>query len=73
VLGDFVEITPFSSVLIHLFVNLIFLWFGLVVGRMFSRVVFIMLWLLCICKPEIHFFPVLKFLLNFGIISIRNT
>jgi hypothetical protein len=32
--GDFVELTPFSSVLLHLPITLLFLWLGLVVLRL---------------------------------------
>jgi hypothetical protein len=39
--GDFVEITPFFDVLLHLFVTLLFLWLGLVFERLFVRVFFV--------------------------------
>jgi hypothetical protein len=71
--GDFVEITPFSGVLLRLYVTLLFLWLGLVFGRLFVRVVFIILWLLWICRIELPFVLVLKFLLDFNNISISNT
>jgi hypothetical protein len=67
-----VEITPFSGVLLCLPVTLLFLWLGLVFGRLFVRVVFIILWLLHICRPKLPFVLVLKFLLNFNNISIRT-
>jgi hypothetical protein len=51
-----VEITPFSSVLLCLPVTLLFLWLGLVFGRLFIRVIFVILWLLRICRPELPFF-----------------
>ena len=69
---DFVEIAPFSSVLLFLLVTLLFLWLGLVFGRLFVRFVFIILWLFHICKPKLSFVLVLKFLLYFNI-SISNT
>ena len=71
--GAFVEIAPFSSVLLCLPVTLIFPWLGLVFRRLFVRVVFVILWLLRICKPELSFVLVLKFLLNFNNISISDT
>ena len=73
VLGDFVEITPFSGVLLSLPVTLLFLWLGLVFERLFVRVVFVILWLLWIFRPELPFFLVLKFLLDFNSISIGIT
>jgi hypothetical protein len=68
-----VEITPFFSVLLCLPVTLLFLWIGLVFERLFVRVIFVILWLLWICRPELSFVLVLKFLLNFNNISINNT
>jgi hypothetical protein len=68
-----VEITPFSGVLLCLPVTLLFLWLGLVFRRLFVRVVFVILWLLRICRPELPFVLVLKFLLDFNNISISNT
>jgi hypothetical protein len=52
--------------------TLLFLWLGLVFGRLFVRVVFVILWLLWICRPELLFVLVLKFLLDFNSISIRK-
>jgi hypothetical protein len=54
-------------------VTLLFLWLGLVFGRLFVRVVFVILWLLWICRPELSFVLVLKFLLDFNSISIGST
>ena len=71
--GDFMEITPFSSVLLCLPMTILFLWLGLVFGRLFVRVVFVILWLLWICRPELPFVLVLKFLLDFNSISIGST
>jgi hypothetical protein len=71
--GDFVEIAPFSGVLLCLPVTLLFLWLGLVFGRLFVRAVFVILWLLWICRPELPFVLVLKFLLDFNNILIGNT
>jgi hypothetical protein len=68
----FVEITPFSGVLLCLPMTLLFLWLGLVFRRLFVRVVFIILWLLQICRPKLLFVLVLKFLLDFNNISIRT-
>jgi len=73
VLGDFVEITPFSGVLLRLSVTLLFLWLGMILGRLFVRDVFIILWLLHIFKPKLSFVLVLKFLHDFNDISISNT
>ena len=70
---DFVEITPFSDVLLRLYVTLLFMWLGLVFGRLFVRVVFVILWLLWICRPKLPFVLVLKFLLDFNSISIGST
>ena len=70
--GAFVEIVPFSGVLC-LPVTLLFLCLGLVFGRLFVRVVFVILWLLQICRPEFPFVLVLKFFLNFNSISISST
>jgi hypothetical protein len=61
-----VEIAPFSSVLLCLSMTLIFLWLGLVFSRLFVRVVFIILFFVCIFKPELLFVLVLKFLLDFN-------
>jgi hypothetical protein len=69
----FVEITPFFGVLLYLPVTLLFLCLGLVFGRLFVRAVFVILWLLRICRPELSFVLVLKFLLNFNSISISST
>ena len=66
------EITPFSGVLLCLPVTLLFLWLGLVFGRLFVRVVLVILWLLWICRPELSFVLVLKFLLDFNRISIGS-
>jgi len=68
-----VEITPFFGVLLCLPVTLLFLCLGLVFGRLFVRVVFVILWLLRIYRSEISFLLVLKFLLDFNSISIRST
>ena len=68
--GDFVQITPFSSVLLCLPVTLLFMW---LFGRLFVRGVFVLLWLLSICKNKILFVLVLKFLLDFNSISIGST
>jgi len=70
--GDFVEIAPFFGVLLCLPVTLLFLWLGLVFRRLFVRVVFAILWLLWICRPELPFVLVLKFLLNFNSILIGS-
>jgi hypothetical protein len=59
-----VEIAPFFGVLLCLSVTLLFLWLGLVFGRLFVRAVFIILWLLQICRPKLPFVLVLKFLLS---------
>ena len=64
------EIAPFSGVLLFLPVTLTFLWLGLFFGRVFFRVVFVILCLLRICKIELSFVLVLKFLLDFN--SIYN-
>jgi hypothetical protein len=71
--GDFVESIPFSGVLFCLPVTLLFLWLGLVFERLFVRDVFVILWLLQICRPELPFFLVIKFLLNINNISIRTS
>jgi hypothetical protein len=68
-----VEITPFFGVLLCLPVTLLFLWLGLVFGKLFVRAVFFILWLLWIWRPELPFVLVLKFLLDFNSISIGNT
>ena len=47
------EITPFSIVLLCLPATLLFLWLGLVFERLFVRVVFVILQLLWICRPEL--------------------
>ena len=60
VLGDFVEITPFFGVLLCLIVTLLFLCLGLVFRRLFVRDVFVILWLLWICRPELPFVLVLN-------------
>jgi hypothetical protein len=67
------ELAPFSGVLLCLSVTLLFLCLGLVFGKLFVRVVFTILWMLQICRPELPFVLVLKFLLNFNSISIRST
>ena len=71
--GTFVELTPFFGVFLCLPVTLLFKWLGLVFGRLFVRDVFVILWLLWICRPEFPFVLVLKFLLNFNSISISST
>jgi hypothetical protein len=71
--GDFVEITPFSGVLLCLPVTLLFLWLGMVFERLFVKAFFDILWLLRICRDALLFFLVLKFLLDFNNISISNT
>ena len=71
--GAFVEITPFSGVLLCLPMTLLFLCLGLVFGRLFVRDIFGILWLLWIFKTKIPFVLVLKFLLDFNSISIGNT
>ena len=71
--GDFVEIAPFSSVLLCLPITVLFLWLGLVFKILFVRAIFIILWLLHIFRPKLPFVMVLKFLLNFKNISIRST
>jgi hypothetical protein len=53
--------------------SLLFLWLGVVFRRLFVRSVFVILWLLRICKPELPFVLVLKFMLNFNSISISST
>jgi hypothetical protein len=68
-----VEIAPFSGVLLCLLVTLLFLWLGLVFRRLSVRDVFVILWLLRICRPELPFVLVLKFLLDFNNISISST
>ena len=70
--GDFVELTPFSGVLLCLSLTLLFLCLGLVFGRLLVRAVFVILWLLQICRPEPPFVLVLKFLLDFNSISISS-
>jgi hypothetical protein len=70
---DFVEIAPFSSVLLGLPVTLLFLWLGLVFRRLFVRVVFVILWFLQICRLELLFFWCLNFLLDCNNISISST
>jgi hypothetical protein len=72
VLGAFVEITPFSGVFLRLSVTLLFLWLRLVFMKLIVRVVFLILLLLWICRPEIPPVLVLKFLLNFNDISISR-
>jgi hypothetical protein len=67
------ELAPFSGVLLCLSVTLLFLCLGLVFGKLFVRVVITILWMLHICRPELPFVLVLKFLLNFNSISIRST
>ena len=71
--GAFVELEPFSSVLLCLLVTLLFLCLGLVFRKLFVRVIFIILLLFWIWKPEILLVLVLKFLLDFNNLSIRNT
>jgi hypothetical protein len=71
--GDFMEITPFSGVLLFLPVTLLFMWLGLVFGRLFVRDSFVILWFLQICRPELLFVLVLKVLHDFNNISISNT
>jgi hypothetical protein len=68
-----VELAPFFGVLLCLPMTLLFLCLGLVFGRLFVRVVFVILRLLQICRPELPFVLVLKFLLDFNSISISNT
>jgi hypothetical protein len=65
-----VEVTPLPSVVLRLSYTLLFMCIGLVVGRMLVRDVFTMLWLLRICRPEVPFVLVPKFLLDFYSISI---
>jgi hypothetical protein len=67
-----VEIAPFFGVLLCLPVTLLFLWLGLVFGRLFVRVVFFILWLLWVCRTELSFVLVLKFLLDFNNISMGS-
>jgi hypothetical protein len=67
------EIVPFSGVLLHLPMTLLFPWLGLVFRRLFVRAVFVILWLLQICRPELPFVLVLKFLLDFNSILINIT
>ena len=69
---DFVEIVPFSGDLLCLPMTLIFLWLGLVFGRLFVRVVFAIVCLLWIFRSELPFVPVIKFMLDFNNISISN-
>lgn len=71
--GDFVEVAPLPSVILHLSFTLLFLCLGLVVGRLLARTVFTILWLLRICRPKLPFVLVPKFLLNFKDISIGNS
>ena len=56
------------SVLLCLPVILLFLWLGMVFRRLFVRVFFVIL-----CRPELPFVPMLKFLLDFNSISIIST
>jgi hypothetical protein len=49
------------------------MWLGLVFRMLFVRVVFIILWLLHICRPKLLFVLVLKLLLDFNNISISRT
>jgi hypothetical protein len=51
----------FLGVLIHLSVTLLFLWLGIVFGRLFVRVVFIILWLFGFLDPNSHLFWCLNF------------
>ena len=71
--GDFMELASFSCVLLCLHVTLLFLFLGLVFGKLFVRAVFVILWLLRICRPELSFVLVPKFLLNFDSIWIGNS
>jgi hypothetical protein len=70
VLGDFVEFAPLPSVILSISFTLIFLCLGLVIGRLLVRVGITMLWFLRICRPELPFVLVPKFLLDFDNISI---
>ena len=67
------EITPFFGVLLHLSVTLLLLWLRLVFRKLFVRVVFLILWLLQICRSELLFVLVLKIFLDFNKISISRT
>jgi hypothetical protein len=69
----FVEITPFSGILLCLPVTLLFLCLRLVFRKLFVRVVFIILCMLHIYRPKISFVLVLMFLLDFNNISISST
>ena len=71
--GDFVEVAPLPSVILRLSLTLLFYCLGLVFGRLLVRDVFIVLWLLHICRPELPFVLVPKFLLDFDNISIGNS
>jgi hypothetical protein len=71
--GDFVEIKPFFSVLLHLHMTLLFMWLGVIFRTLFVRSVSVILWLLQICRPELPFVLMLKFMLDFNSISISST
>jgi hypothetical protein len=71
--ADFVEVTPLPSVILHLPFTLYVLCLVLFVWRLFVRVIFIILWLLQIWRPEFPFILVTKVFLDFENISIRNS
>jgi hypothetical protein len=73
VLGDFVEVTPLPSVILHLPFTFYVMFLILFVWRLLVRVVFIVLWLLPIWRPEFPFILVPKVFLNFDNISIENS
>ena len=64
------EVAPLLNVILRLSFTLLFLCLGLVVRRLLARVVFTMIWLLQICRPELPFVLVPKFILDFDNISI---
>ena len=67
------EVSPLPSAILRLSFTLLFLCLVLVVGSLLVRVIFTMLWLLHICKLELPFVLVPKFILNFDSISIGNS
>ena len=66
------EVASLPSVILHLSLTLLFMCLGLVIGRLLVRVIFIVLWSLHICRPELPFVLVPKFLLDFDSISIGS-
>jgi hypothetical protein len=79
---DFVKLTPISSALLRLIITLIFMWLELVVSRLYIPTLFFFLLVIYtfnilllwnICKHKLLLISLLKFLLDFDIISINGS